>query len=167
MSDFLPEEVIERFLNGEDDEKYIVSVEYNYRDNQIYKIIQDPEKGKVIRKDKFTPYLWVGDLTGYNFYKNSKTEQRKKMKSHGISIKPLDTHGNERLENGLKYMVKCSKSYTNLTSFFREGGIDPWSDEYRHLFVILNPVEQYLIQKTSPTRILNLSINSFASGFPG
>jgi len=69
-------------------------------------------------------FLWVGDLTGYNFYQDNKSLQRRKMGEHGITINPLDTHGDKRLENGLCYMVKSMKSYTNLISFFKQGGIN-------------------------------------------
>ena len=147
MKEVISQEIIENFLNGWDDEKYIVGVEYDYPTNSIYKIIQDPEEGKVIKKDTFTPFLWVGDLSGLNFYNNSKAQQKRAMGVHGIIIEKLETHGNERLENGLKYLVKSIKSYTNLTSFFREGGIDPWNENYRQYFQVLSPVEQYLIDK--------------------
>ena len=36
----VPQEEIERFLLGEDDEKYIVSLEYDYKTSKIYKVIQ-------------------------------------------------------------------------------------------------------------------------------
>ena len=147
MKEVISQEIIENFLNGWDDEKYIVGVEYDYPSNTIYKIIQDPEQGKIIKKDSFTPFLWVGDLTGLNFYNNSKAQQKRAMSTHGIIIEKLQTYGNERLENGLKYLVKSIKSYTNLTSFFREGGIDPWNENYRSYFQVLSPVEQYLIDK--------------------
>jgi len=147
MKEVISQEIIENFLNGWDDEKYIVGVEYDYPTNTIYKIIQDPEQGKIIKKDLFTPFLWVGDLSGLNFYRNSKSEQKKAMSTHGIVIEKLQTYGNERLEGGLKYLVKSIKSYTNLTSFFREGGIDPWNENFRSYFQVLNPVEQYLIDK--------------------
>lgn len=147
MKEVISQEIIENFLNGWDDEKYIVGVEYDYPTNTIYKIIQDPEQGKIIKKDSFTPFLWVGDLSGLNFYKNSKSQQKRAMSTHGIVIEKLETQGNERLENGLKYLVKSIKSYTNLTSFFREGGIDPWNENYRQYFQVLSPVEQYLIDK--------------------
>jgi DNA polymerase elongation subunit (family B) len=147
MKEVISQEIIENFLNGWDDEKYIVGVEYDYPTNSIYKIIQDPEEGKIIKKDTFTPFLWVGDLSGLNFYNNSKAQQKRAMGVHGIIIEKLETHGNERLENGLKYLVKSIKSYTNLTSFFREGGIDPWNENYRQYFQVLSPVEQYLIDK--------------------
>lgn len=147
MKEVISQEVIESFLNGGDPEEYIVGVEYDYRKNLIYKIIQDPIEGKIIKQDTFSPFLWVGDLTGLNFYQNSKTNQKKAMQKHGIVIEKLNTEGNERLEDGLKYLVKSIKSYTNLTSFFREGGIDPWTEGYRQYFAVLSPVEQYLIDK--------------------
>ena len=72
MKEVISQEVIEGFLNGGDDEMYIVGVEYDYPTNTIYKIIQDPEQGKIIKSDTFTPFMWVGDLSGLNFYNNSK-----------------------------------------------------------------------------------------------
>lgn len=78
MSEVISQEVIENFLNGWDPEQYIVGVEYDYRNNKIYKIIQDPEKGKVVKPDTFTPFLWVGDLTSCNFYQGNKSLQKEK-----------------------------------------------------------------------------------------
>ena len=147
MKEVISQEVIENFLNGGDDENYIVGVEYDYPTNTIFKIIQDPEKGKIVKPDTFTPFIWVGDLSGLNFYNNSKTVQKKRMGEFGILIEKLDTHGNERLENGMTHIVKSMKSYTDLISFFRMGGLNPWDERYRQYFTILNPVEQYLIQK--------------------
>jgi len=147
MKEVISQEVIEGFLNGGDDEMYIVGVEYDYPTNTIYKIIQDPEQGKIIKPDTFTPFMWVGDLSGLNFYNNSKVQQKKKMGEFGIIIDKLETHGNERLENGMKFLVKSLKSYTDLISFFRMGGLNPWDEKVRHNFTVLSPVEQYLIQK--------------------
>lgn len=147
MSEVISQEVIENFLHGSDPEEYIVGVEYDYPTNTIFKVIQDPEKGKIIKSDTFTPFLWVGDLTGLGFYKNSKAIQKREMAKYGILIEKLETHGNERLENGMKYLVKSIKGYTDLLNFFRFGGIDPWGDKFKPLFTILSPVEQYLVQK--------------------
>lgn len=147
MKEIISQEIIEDFLNGSDPEKYIVGVEYDYRTNRIYRIIQDPELGKIIKPDEFTPFLWVGDLGGLNFYQNSKTLQKKKMSEHGILIEKLDTHENDRLNTGLKFLVKSLKTYTNLISFFKQGGLDPWGEKDRQHFQVLSPVEQYLVQK--------------------
>ena len=147
MKEVISQEIIENFLNGGDPEEYIVGVEYDYPTNTIFKIIQDPEQGKIIKSDTFVPFMWVGDLSGLNFYQNSKSVQKKRMTEFGILIEKLETHGNDRLESGMKYLVKSIKSYTDLISFFRMGGINPWDEKYRQYFTVLSPVEQYLIQK--------------------
>jgi DNA polymerase elongation subunit (family B) len=147
MAEVISQETIEGFLNGWDPEEFIVGVEYDYRTNKIYKIIQDPERGKIVKQDTIVPFLWVGDLTGFNFYQNNKALQKKKMGEYGILIEKLETHGNERLELGMTHLVKCMKGYTELINFFKQGGIDPWGEKTKQLFTILNPAEQYLIQK--------------------
>jgi len=147
MSKIISQEIIENFLNGSDSEQYIVGVEYDYQTNKIFKIIQDPERGKIIKSDTLTPFLWVGDLSSYNFYGGNKSLQKKKMGEFGIVIEKLQTHNNERLENGQCFLVKSLKNYSSLVSFFRYGGIDPWNEKFKHLFTILSPVEQFLIQK--------------------
>lgn len=140
-------EQIESFLLGEDDEKYIVALEYDYRTDKIYKIIQDPEKGKQIKSDTFTPFAWVGDLRGKNFYNGSKALQKQAMTDNGIMIETLDTMGDPRMEAGLRYMVKSTKSYSSLVNFFRKGGLDPWGRDNSDSITILPPVEMYLVQK--------------------
>lgn len=140
-------EEIEAFLHGNDPEEFIVAVEYDYRENCIYKIKETPGKGKEIRKDGFVPFAWVGDLRGIKFYNDSKGAQKEAMTKHGIVIEKLETHGNERLEKGLTYMVKSLKGYRELIQFFREGGCDPWGENTKDRVMILPPVEQYLISK--------------------
>jgi hypothetical protein len=60
MSNVISQEIIEKFLDGEDNEKYIVGVEYDYKNHLIHKIIQDPEQGKITKPDTFTPFMCVG-----------------------------------------------------------------------------------------------------------
>ena len=147
MNEVISQEAIGSFLNGEDPEEYIVGIEYDYRTNTIFKILQDPKAGKVIKQDTLVPFLWVGDMSGLNFYKNSKATQRQKMEEHSITIEPLKTHDNTRLKNGFKYLVKSYKGYTSLINFFKQGGIDPWSEKYKKHFQVLSVSEQFLMQK--------------------
>ena len=121
MKEVISQEVIENFLNGGDPEEFIVGVEYDYPTNKIYKIIQDPEQGKITKEDTFTPFLWVGDLSGLGFWQNSKSLQKKKMGEFGILIEKLETGGNERLESGQKFLVKSIKGYTELINFLDMG----------------------------------------------
>jgi len=144
---FISQEIIENFLNGADPEEFIVGIEYDYPTNKIFKIIQDPVRGKIIKEDKLVPFLWVNDLTGLDFYQNNKSLQKKKMAEFGILIENLDTHNNERLEKGQRFLVKSLKGYSHLMNFFKQGGIDPWGEKHKKYFTILTPVEQFLIQK--------------------
>ncbi len=139
---------IEQFLLGEDPEKYIVALEYDYASNKIYKVIHDPIQGKQIKTDTFIPFAWVGSLHNKNFYKSSKGLQKEAMSKHGIIIEKLSSEGDERLENGLKFLVKTTKTYQDLVNFFRTGGLDPWNRDNSDDIHILPPVEQYLVQKS-------------------
>ena len=143
MQEIISQEVIESFLNGSDPENYIVGIEYDYQNNKIYKIIQDPKRGKIVTEDTFTAFAWVGDLSNFNFYNGSKSLQKRKMTEYGILSAKLNTGGNERLEVGLKHMVKSLKGYQALVKFFKDGGIDPWGDKFKSEFIILSPAEQY------------------------
>jgi DNA polymerase elongation subunit (family B) len=140
-------EQIEEFLKGSDPEKYIVSVEFDYQSDYIFKIIEDPEKGKMVKRDSFIPFAWVGDLKDLNFYQKSKALQKEAMSKYGIVIEKLRTDGHERLEKGLNFMVKSLKGYRTLIQFFRDGGIDPWGEKAKEKILLLPPIEQYLIQK--------------------
>jgi DNA polymerase elongation subunit (family B) len=143
----ISKEEIKSFLEGNDPEEYIVSVEYDYVKDCIYKIKEDPIKGRSIIKDNFIPFAWVGDLKSLNFYDKSKALQKQAMSKHGIVIEKLRTDNNEQLEKGLTFIVKSLKGYRSLIQFFKEGGIDPWSEKTKDKFILLTPTEQYLISK--------------------
>ena len=143
----ISQEEIKSFLEGNDPEEHIVAIEFDYVTDSIYKIKEIPGQGKIIKKDTFTAFAWVGDLRGLNFYSSSKDQQKSAMTKYGIVIDKLETEGNERLEQGLKFMVKSLKGYRTLIQFFRDGGLDPWSERAKDLILVLPPVEQYLISR--------------------
>ena len=143
----ISQEEIKTFLEGNDPEEFIVAVEFDYASDSVYKIKEIPGQGKVIQKDSFIAFSWVGDLRGLNFYQNSKAAQKEHMTKYGIVIEKLETKGDNRMEQGLKYMVKSLKGYRTLIQFFRDGGLDPWGENTKDLIMILPPVEQYLIQR--------------------
>lgn len=148
----ITQEEIEIFLHGSDPEEHIVSIEYDYVKDTIYKIKEIPGKGKSIQREDFIPFAWVGNLQGMNFYSGSKSQQKEAMSKHKIVIERLRTTNedgsvNERLENGLKFLVKSLSGYRSLVQFFREGGLDPWAEKTRDYILILPPVEQFLVSK--------------------
>ena len=145
-------EDIKKFLEGHDDEKYIVSIELDQtgdwsvdETNKVYIVIDDPKKGKKIKSQKFTPFCWTKSLRGSGFYEDDLEKIRENARKFGIYTEKLKTGDNERLEDGYKYIVKTSGTYRNLVDFFRRGGINPW-DRDRRLVQILPPVEQFMIQ---------------------
>lgn len=143
----ISQEEIKSFLEGNDPEEHIVSVEFDYVSDHIFKIKEVPGKGKIIQQDSLIAFAWVGDLRGLNFYEGSKALQKQAMGKYGILIEKLRTDGNERLEEGLTFMVKSIKGYRSLTQFFRDGGIDPWGEKAKDKILMVSPVEQYLISK--------------------
>ena len=143
----ISQEEIKSFLEGNDPEEHIVSIEYDYQSDHIFKIKEVPGKGKSINRDTFIAFAWVGDLHGLNFYSGSKEQQKEAMTKYGIIIDKLRTDGNERLENGLTFLVKSLKGYRTLIQFFRDGGIDPWGESAKDRIMLLSPVEQYLVSK--------------------
>jgi len=143
----ISQEEIKSFLEGNDPEEHIVSVEFDYISDHIFKIKEVPGKGKIIQQDSLIAFAWVGDLRGLNFYEGSKALQKQAMGKYGILIEKLRTDGNKRLEEGLTFMVKSIKGYRSLTQFFRDGGIDPWGEKAKDKILMVSPVEQYLISK--------------------
>ena len=114
----ISQEEIKQFLEGADPEEFITSIEFDYQSDYIYKIKEVPGKGKVIQRDTFVAFAWVGDLRGLNFYQGSKGLQKDAMTKYGIVIDKLETMGDERLERGLTFLVKSLKGYRTLIQFF-------------------------------------------------
>ena len=144
-------EEIESFLEGRDPQKYIVAIESNYSENYVDLVINDPETGKRIERHNYKPFVWLKHDVSAILYGGNATRIREARNKFGIKIKSLriaDDHGfiPERMENGYKFIAETTNGYSSLISFFREGGIDIWSDKYKPLFLALPPSEQFLIQ---------------------
>jgi DNA polymerase elongation subunit (family B) len=163
MSNYkVPLETIEKFLHGWDDEKYIVNIEFDQETNTIFKIIDNPETGqKSIVQDKLTSFMWIKNLNEVKakvnqqingkwvngFYGGSDAAIKKARLEHGIEIKSLKHDDNMRLANGFKYLVTCTQGHARMLNFFKEGGLSPYDSRngINTHFLILKPVEQYLI----------------------
>lgn len=144
-------EDIKTFLEGHDPEKYIVAIELDQtgdwsvdESNRVYTFIDDPKKGKMIKTQKFVPFLWTKSLRGSGFYGDDIEKMRKEAKKYGIYTEKLRTDDNERLEDGFKFIVKTSGTYRDLLNFFKRGGLDPW--KRRDMIQMVQPIEQFMIQ---------------------
>ena len=78
---------IEEYLEGYDEQKYIVGIESNYYENKVSLIVHDPEKGKRIEKHKFRPFMWMKTPDVDKLYGGDRREIKKKMREFSVSFK--------------------------------------------------------------------------------
>lgn len=144
-------EVIEQFLAGSNPMKYVVAIEPTYHTNKVDLIINDPERGKYIRKHDYHAFLWMKHDITTKMYGGKRMDIINACKKYDVKITKVRNSASDgsipkRLENGYVYLVKCKVSYNGLVNFFKEGGIDIYGAEYKKSFVMFSPVEQFMIQ---------------------
>ena len=145
-------EIIEKFLEGTDQQKYIVGIEAGYDKPKVTLIINDKDTDEKRMEDyRYKPFLWFKENITTVIYGGNKTKIRAAAEKHGIRMVKLKTNNENgftplRLEYGYKFLATCTKSYNDLVNFFKYGGVDPFSKEYQKNFVMFSPAEQYLIQ---------------------
>jgi hypothetical protein len=133
---------IEQFLQGSDQQKYIVAVEAEYNTPTVTLVINHPEKGKYLEDHKYEPFVWFKEEVKDIMYEGKRMKILEACQKHNIKITKLRTSNDEgytppRMENGYKYLAKCKGSYNNLIYFFKEGGVDVFSKENSN-YVIKN-----------------------------
>lgn len=145
-------EVIEKFLEGTNPQKYIVGIEAGYDKAKVTLIINDRDTDeKRMEEYRYKPFLWFKENITTVIYGGNKTRIREAAQKHGIRMTKLKTDNSDgftplRLEYGFKFLATCSNSYNDLINFFKYGGVDPFSKEFQKNFVMFSPAEQYLIQ---------------------
>jgi DNA polymerase elongation subunit (family B) len=143
--------VIEQFIAGKDEQKYIVAIEAPNNENKAYLIINDPESGKRVEIHAYKPFLWMKEVVGKTLYNGNRSKLREAMLKYGIKIEALRIQNDEgyipaRMSRGFKYLVTCSKTPNDLIMFFKQGGFDPYNKENSRLIMRIQPAEQFLIQ---------------------
>lgn len=144
-------EEIETFLQGSNQEKYIVAIESSYNEPNVTLVINDPEKGKYLYTDSYKPFLWFKHEVTEKLFGGKKLKIIEACREYGVKLTKLITsdengYAPDRMENGYKYMATCNHSYNNLINFFKHGGVDIFDKENSKMFVMFSPTEQYLIQ---------------------
>lgn len=145
-------EVIEKFLEGTDPQKYIVGIEAGYDKAKVTLIINDADTGeKRMEEHRYKPFLWFKESITKELYGGKRDKIRAAAEKHGIRMIKLKTANAQgvtpyRIDTGFKYLATCSKSYNDLVNFFKWGGIDPFTKAHQKSFVMFSPAEQFLIQ---------------------
>lgn len=122
---------IKGFLDGYNDElKYVVNVETNSKNDYAECIVHEPNKDKKIIHKRFTSFMYMKDLSknGICLYPGNTAEFiRSKEIKYGIKITKLQTGNQKRLVNGYCYKISTTKTYNDILSYLRDGGIDPYN----------------------------------------
>lgn len=161
MHDEITSEDINKFFEGSDPMKRIISIELGYdtADAEIVFINDNGEKR--IKKEPFKPFVWAKNSACLRMFDGNRSLLKKKMREYGIAIKALYTcrednpYPNEKLDNGYKYLfyAKTKMSMGKFQDFFKKAGTpingqkkidenEPSSQE----FMSLQPVEQFMIE---------------------
>jgi DNA polymerase elongation subunit (family B) len=143
-------ESIEDFLEGKDPQKYIVAIEATNYEPIVNLVINDPVKGKRVERHQYRPFLWLKHDVSKLMYGGDKNLIRQAMTKFKINIKALkfddDGFVPKRMENGYKYIVHTTESFSKLKDFFKEGGVDVYNSDYRDFFLMFKADEQFMIQ---------------------
>jgi DNA polymerase elongation subunit (family B) len=144
-------EKIESFLQGSNNKQFVVAIEAGYNKSSVELVINDQVNPKRIEHYPFKPFLWLKEEVIQNIYGGKREKIINTAKDFGIKITKLRTWDDDnvspdRLMNGYKYIATCSHSYNNLVKFFKDGGMDVFSEKHRNYFVIFSPTEQFMIQ---------------------
>lgn len=160
MHDPISTEDINRFFEGSDPMKRIITIEldYNSADAEIVYINDDGHKR--IKKEPFKPFAWAKNSACIRMFGGQRGTLRSKMREYGIKVKPLYTcrednpYPNEKLANGYKYLFYATSkmSMGKFQNFFNEAGtpLKPKKknddDASSQEFMYLQPVEQFMIE---------------------
>ena len=118
----ISEDVINRFIQGRDDQKKIISMECGYSDELVSVIYKDDNGDKMITRDPFYPFLWAKQSGAKKLFKNPKTgsQDREKLKKRlekvGIKVKSLNIYTpngdtTHRMENGFRFLFIAKKTH--------------------------------------------------------
>lgn len=162
MKQELNNEIISQFLEGHNPLKYVIAIETSYGSNLASLVINDPNSGKYIDRVKFNPFLWIKHDVSKYLYDGDKGRIREAMKRFNVTIKELKTenldgYSPKRMNDGFKFIVSTTESFSSLLDFFKQGGIDPSSTiplnpndpnspKFKDFFMKVSPTEQFMIQ---------------------
>lgn len=160
MHDPITTEDINRFFEGSDPMKRIITIELDYNSADAEIVYINDEGQKRIKKEPFKPFAWAKNSACIRMFGGQRGTLRSKMREYGIKVKPLYTcrednpYPNEKLANGYKYLFYATSkmSMGRFQNFFNEAGtpLKPKKknddDASSQEFMYLQPVEQFMIE---------------------
>lgn len=138
---------IDEFLEGLNDKQFIVGIESDYFENEVSLIIDHPQKGMIVERHQYTPFLFLKNLKKLSnpLYGGDRNALVRASEKHGIKFTKLRTDGEVRLEEGYNFLVETTKRQFNLNNFFKEGGVNADNEGSQNLLLKYKPLEQFLM----------------------
>lgn len=155
----MTQEEIGKWLEGTSDElKYIVALEMDDNTNIANVITHNPDGIKELKRVKYEPFLWCKDIKSLRLFEGDNTLRDRYAVEFGIAIiendkysykiQKLRTDDEPRLEDGYKYIIKSTKSFSSIKKFLTKGGVN-FFGKNKDDFFYLKTEEQFLIQKNT------------------
>ncbi len=134
-------------LEGKNDFKGLVSLEVTSENNKAYLFVRENGK-KSIKEMTYQPFLFMADMKkmGVTLYQNDAQRKKRAMEKHSIRIETLKTLNIPRLEEGYPFIVKSLHSFKAIQSFFKEGGVDIYSEKYKKFFLIPRKQDMFMME---------------------
>lgn len=161
MHDEITSEEINKFFEGSDPMRHIVSIELGYDSADAEIVFINDNGEKRIKREPFKPFAWAKNSACLRMFDGNRSLLKQKMKECNIAIKPLYTcrednpYPNEKLDNGYKYLfyAKNKMSMGKFQDFFKKAGtplngqkkIDE-KEQSSQEFMTLQPVEQFMVE---------------------
>lgn len=155
-------EKVSVFLEGRNKTERIVSIECSYNDEAASVIYISDNGRKMIRKEKFFPFLWADTYVCQKMYDGDRNKVKESLRKYGITCMKTRTESDDgtvspRMRNAFKILFKAEKpmSYSKFTNFFKNAGTPIYSDskggkkskkeDFSKHFMAISPVEQHMI----------------------
>ena len=91
MHEPVSEDDINKFFEGSDPMKGIVSIELGYDDSDAEIVYVNSDGSKRIKKEPFKPFVWAKNSACIRMFDGERGTLRSKMRQYGIKVKPLYT----------------------------------------------------------------------------
>lgn len=126
----ITKEVIATFLNGRDEQRGIVNLDYKYQNDFITVYYRNENDERCVSQEPFVPFLWATEKACLRLCNGDKRRVKELLKQYRIWVKPLDVTNSEGevveeiKKYGYTYLFYATTpmSYSKFLEFFKKAG---------------------------------------------
>lgn len=160
----IPQEEIEKFINGDDPMERIVNLDYKYQDNFISIYYRNEKDQKCVRQESFYPFVWATRDACTRLCYGNRDRLKQLMREYSIGVKKLSNTSIDGIvrpefEDGYMFMfyAKIPMSYQDFLAFFKKSNNPIYGNKDKtdnnafkgsnteKQYLVVTPQEQFLI----------------------